>query len=363
MVSRGRPKAVLELTGGEQSELERLVRRRKSGQALALRARIVLECASGATNTEVSESLAVSMNTVGKWRRRFVERRLEGLSDEPRPGAPRTVSDEQVEEVIRHTLESMPRNASHWSRRSMAERVGMTPTTIGRIWKAFALQPHRVETFKISADPFFVEKVRDVVGLYLNPPENAVVLCVDEKAQIQALDRKQPLLPMRPGQVERRAHDYTRHGTTSLFAALNVATGEVARSCYRRHRSVEFRRFLDEIERCVPADVDVHLILDNYGTHKTALIHRWLAKRPRFLLHFTPTSASWLNLVERVFAELTTKKLRRSVHTSVAALERDIYQWIDRRNEEPKPFQWTRTADEILESLGRFCARTSGAGH
>lgn len=360
---RGRPKVELSLTETERVELEQLVRRRKSTQALAMRARIVLECATGATNTDVSKRLRIGKNTIGKWRKRFVEKRLEGLVDEQRPGAPRTLTDEQIENVITLTLETTPRDATHWSRRSMAQRTGMTPTTIGRIWRTFCLQPHRVETFKLSSDPFFIEKVRDVVGLYLDPPEKAVVLCVDEKSQIQALDRSQPMLPLRPGQVERRAHDYTRYGTTSLFAALEVATGKLIGKCYARHRSVEFRRFLDLIDKAIPQDLEVHLILDNYGTHKTAMIHRWLLKRPRFHLHFTPTSSSWLNLVERIFAELTQKKIRRGIHRSVRELKEDILEWIEIRNEDPKPFRWTKTADEILESLERFCARTSGSGH
>jgi len=319
---RGRPKSPLTLTEEERLELERLTRRRKTAQAMALRAQIVLACATGAANEQVAEGLKVTGSTVGKWRKRFIEQRLEGLLDESRPGAPRKISDENVERVITMTLESIPKDATHWSTRSMAKATGMTQSTVSRIWRAFGLQPHRTETFKLSQDPLFIEKVRDVVGLYLDPPERAVVLCVDEKSQIQALDRSQPLLPMRPGQVERRTHDYRRHGTTSLFAALNHATGEVIGRCYRRHRSVEFRRFLDEIDKRVPKELEAHLILDNYGTHKTALIHRWLAKRPRFHLHFTPTSASWINLVERWFALLTEKQLRRGTHRSPGELER-----------------------------------------
>ncbi len=360
---RGRPTTPVVLLEEERTELERLSRRRKTNQAVALRSRIVLGCAEGMTNTAVAQQLGVTQGTVCKWRKRFLARRLDGLLDEPRPGQPRKITDEDVERVIAMTLESTPRDATHWSTRSMAEASGLNATAVRRIWRAFALQPHRVETFKISTDPLFIDKVRDVVGLYLSPPEKAVVLGVDEKSQIQALDRTQPLLPMRPGQVERRTHDYKRHGTTSLFAALNTATGHVTGKCFRRHRSVEFRKFLDLIDHEVPEALDVHLILDNYSTHKTALIHRWLAKRPRFHLHFTPTSASWLNLVERWFAELTQKQIRRGSHRSTQRLEQAIMDYIDTCNEGPKPFIWTKTADEILENLKRFCSRINAAGH
>lgn len=359
----GRPIPPLILDEEERGSLEQLTRRQKTAQALALRARIVLVCASGKTNTAAAEELRVSKPTVGKWRRRFLERRLDGLLDEPRPGTPRKITDADVERVITLTLETTPRDATHWSTRSMSERSGFSRMTINRIWRAFALQPHRSETFKLSTDPLFIDKVRDVVGLYLNPPERALLLCVDEKTQVQALDRSQPLLPMRPGQVERRTHDYVRHGTTSLFAALDAKTGKVIGRCHKRHRSVEFRKFLDTIEACVPIDLDVHLIMDNYGTHKTALIRRWLAKRPRFHVHFTPTSASWLNLVERWFALLTEKQLRRGVHLSVRDLEATIYRYLDVTNESPKPFVWTKTADDIFESINRFCQRTLGTGH
>jgi transposase len=359
----GRPKAELTLTNSERSELERLARRPKSAQALALRARIVLGCAEGAPNSAVAAELGICGATVGKWRRRFVENGLDGLVDEPRPGAPRTISDEDVERVITLTLESTPPDATHWSTRSMGKATGMGQSAVSRIWRAFGLQPHRSETFKISADPFFIEKVRDIVGMYVDPPERALVFCVDEKSQIQALDRTQPLLPLRPGQAERRTHDYKRHGTTSLFAALNAATGEVIGTCYRRHRSVEFRKFLDVIDSRVPEDFDVHLILDNYGTHKTALIHQWLLKRPRFHLHFTPTSASWLNLVERWFAELTNKQIRRGSHRSTRELEVAIMRYLESRNQDPKPFIWTKTADEILENVKRFCKRISDSVH
>src|SRR5690348_12178466 len=359
----GRPIAPLSLTGEEREILGNWARRPKSAQAMAQRARIVLEAAAGNSNTAVARKLRITKQTVGKWRGRFVHRRLAGLLDEPRPGPKRKVDDAKVEEVIRLTLESTPVAATHWSTRAMAKRCGLSQSTVGRIWRAFALQPHRVEGFKLSKDPLFIEKVRDVVGLYLNPPDRALVLCVDEKAQIQALDRSQPLLPMRPGQVERRTHSYIRHGTTSLFAALDAKSGTIMSQLHRRHRSVEFRSFLDAIDTQVPAHLQVHLILDNYGTHKTALIHRWLAKRPRFHLHFTPTSGSWLNLVERWFAMLTQQQIKRGVHRSTSALEKAIKQYILLTNEKPKPFVWTKTADEILASVARFCQRTSGTGH
>jgi transposase len=300
---------------------------------------------------------------VGKWRARFVAKRADGLLDEPRPGAPRTISDASVEKIVRTTLETKPHDATHWSTRSMARASGLSQTAVVRIWRAFGLQPHRAETFKLSADPLFIEKVRDIVGLYLSPPEHALVLCVDEKTQVQALNRTQPLLPMRPGQAERRTHDYARHGTTSLFAALDAKTGKVIGQCQRRHRAAEFRKFLDTIDRNVPPTLDVHLILDNYATHKTATIRNWLAKRPRYHLHFTPTSASWLNLVERWFATLTEKQLRRGVHRSTRELETAIHSYLDATNKKPKPFIWTKTADQILESIARFCQRISNSGH
>jgi len=359
----GRPIPPLHLTDAEREQLERWTRRAKTSQALALRARIILGCGGGKTNTVVAQQLRISNATVGKWRRRFLVRGLDGLLDEPRPGAPRRVGDAEVEEVLRLTLEATPPEATHWSTRSMAARSGLSRNTVHRIWRAFGLQPHRTEAFKLSSDPLFIEKVRDIVGLYLDPPDRALVLCVDEKAQIQALDRTRPLLPMRPGQVERRTHDYSRHGTTSLFAALDARTGKVIGQCHRRHRSVEFRKFLDTIEASVPVDLDVHLILDNYGTHKTVLIQRWLAKRSRFHVHFTPTSASWLNLVERWFGLLTEKQIRRGAHSSTKALETAIYHYLDATNDHPKPFVWTKTADEILANITRFCLRTSGTGH
>ena len=362
-MAMGRPIPPLTLTDDERQALERWARRPKTGQALAQRARLVLACAGGKNNTTVASELHLTKATVGKWRARFVERRLDGLLDEPRPGAPRKISDDQVERVLTLTLEATPADATHWSTRSMARHSGLGKSTVNRIWRAFGLQPHRTETFKLSADPLFIEKVRDIVGLYLDPPDRALVLCVDEKTQIQALDRTRPLLPMQPGQVERRTHDYVRHGTTSLFAALDARTGAVIGQCHRRHRSTEFRKFLDTIDTAVPQDLAVHLIMDNYGTHKTALIHRWLAKRPRFLVHFTPTSASWVNLVERWFGLLTDRQLRRSAHRSTQALEAAIYHYLEVTNQHPKPFVWTKTADEILANVARFCLRTSGTGH
>ena len=363
MAERGRPKAVLELTQDEREQLERWARRRKSAQSLAQRSRIVLACGEGQTNQAVAARERVTPHTVGKWRRRFVEQRLDGLLDEPRPGRPRTITDEQVEAVIVKTLEQTPKDATHWSTRSMAQTSGLTQTAISQIWRAFGLQPHRVESFKLSKDPLFVDKVKDVVGLYLDPPERAVVLCVDEKSQIQALDRTAPIMAMRPGVPERQTHDYKRAGTTSLFAALDVASGKVIGSLHARHRAVEFKRFLIEIDRQVPAELAVHLVLDNYATHKTPAVKRWLAAHPRFVLHFTPTSASWLNLVERWFGELTTKKLKRGTHRTVRALNTDIRDWIAAWNENPRPYVWTKTSDQILESLAAYCQRINHSGH
>jgi transposase len=324
---------------------------------------MILACAAGKKNQDVAATFHVTRPTVGKWRARFLERRLDGLLDEPRPGAPRKITDADVERVITKTLESTPRDATHWSTRSLARACGLSQSAVSRIWRAFALQPHRTETFKLSQDPLFIEKVRDIVGLYLNPPDKAMVLCVDEKSQIQALDRSQPLLPMRPGQIERRTHDYTRHGTTSLFAALDVKAGQVIGECHRRHRSIEFRKFLDTIDGAVPPDLDLHLVLDNYGTHKTPLIHRWLAKRPRYHLHFTPTGATWMNLVERWFAALTEKQLRRGVHRSTRELEWAIQRYLEMTNEQPQPFRWTKTADRILASVAKYCKRINDSGH
>ncbi len=363
MPQRGRPRVPLVLTAEETETLERWARRPTTAQGLAQRARIVLACAAGAPNDAVAPRVRVTRQTVGRWRARFIAKRLDGLLDEPRPGAPRTITDAAVERVITRTLETKPADATHWSSRSMAQAVGLSQSAISRIWRAFALRPHRVETFKLSKDPLFIEKVRDIVGLYLHPPDKALVLCVDEKSQIQALDRTQPLLPMRPGQVERRTHDYVRHGTTSLFAALNVKSGHVIGVCHRRHRAVEFRTFLDTIDAAVPATLDLHMILDNASTHKAPLIHRWLARHPRVHLHFTPTSASWINLVERWFGALTDKQVRRGVHRSTRQLEAAIRQYIAVTNARPKPFVWTKTADEILASVARFCHRISDSGH
>jgi len=363
VAQRGPRMQPLVLTDEEREVLVGWAQRRKTAQALAQRSRIVLACAEGLSNTDVAARERVSLPTAGKWRRRFLERRLDGLSDEPRPGGPRTIADEQVEQVIVATLERSPRNATHWSRSSMAAETGLSKSSIGRIWKAFRLQPHRAEEFKISTDPLFVDKVRDVVGLYLDPPENAIVLCVDEKSQIQALDRSAPVLPMMPGMPERRTHDYVRHGITTLFAALNTATGEVIGQIHRRHRAIEFKKFLTRLDKQVPAELDVHLICDNYGTHKAPIIVKWLAAHPRFHMHFTPTYSSWLNEVERWFGLLTDRQLRRGVHKSVAALEKSIRDWIVIWNEDPKPFVWTKTADEILERLASYLQRIPGAGH
>ena len=354
----GKPAVAIELTAAERRELEGLAGRRKTAQGLARRARIVLAAADGLENKAIVERVGGDANTVGKWRRRFAERRLDGLYDEPRPGTPRQIGDEEIAEVVRRRLEETPPDGTHWSLRSMARAVGYAPSTIHGIWQAFGLQPHRSETFKLSSDPFFVEKVRDIVGLYLAPPERALVLCVDEKSQVQALDRSQPLLPMRPGQPERRSHDYKRHGTTTLFAALDIATGEVIGRCFARHRAREFLQFLRTIETNVPADLDVHLVIDNYATHKTPAIRKWFARHPRWHIHFTPTGASWLNQVERFFARLTEKQLRRGVHRSTRELEEAILGYIETVNADPRPFRWTKSADDILATIKRFCLRT-----
>lgn len=362
-MASGRPNQGFPLTDEQREALERWTRRPTTAQALAQRARIVLACAQGGSDMAIADELGVYRMTIGKWRRRFLKLGFDGLLDEPRPGAPRKISDTDVERVIAKTLETKPRGATHWSTRSMARETAMSQSAISRIWRAFGLQPHRSETFKLSKDPLFIEKVRDIVGLYMAPPDRAMVLCVDEKSQIQALDRTMPLLPMRPGQAERRTHDYVRHGTTSLFAALDVKTGAVIGECHRRHRAQEFRQFLQTIDAAVPQDLDLHLVLDNLSTHKTPAIKRWLLKHPRFHLHFTPTSTSWINLVERWFALLTEKQLRRGVHRSTAALEGAIEQFIAINNEAPRPFVWTKSADEILASIERFCRRTSDSGH
>ena len=356
-----RPLKPLVLTEEEREKLEMIARRPKSAQRDALRAKIVLACAGGLSNMVVAEKLCVSRPTVGKWRERFRVHRLEGLVDEHRPGAPRSIDDAKVEEVITKTLESTPRGQTHWSTRAMAKEAGLSQRSIVRIWRAFGLKPHQTETFKLSPDPFFVEKVRDIVGLYMNPPDHAVVLCFDEKSQIQALNRTQPLLPMRPGQPERRSHDYVRNGTTTLFATLNAHTGEVVRQCYRRHRGQEMVKFLNILEREIPPELQVHLVMDNYGTHKSALVRRWFQRHPRFQAHFTPTYSSWLNLVERLFAEVTDKAIRRGSFLNVRSLEKAIEEYLQAR--EDKPFVWTATADAILERVARFSKRTSGSGH
>lgn len=345
------------LTDAEREQLESWARRRTSAQALAQRSRIVLACAGGADNKTVAARERVSAAMVGRWRARFVRDRLDGLVDEPRPGRPRTITDSQVDAVIARTLESQPRDATHWSTRSMAAELGLSQTAVSRIWRAFGLQPHRTETFKLSRDPQFVAKVRDIAGLYLDPPERAVVLCVDEKSGIQALDRTAPILPLSPGTPERRTHDYRRHGTSSLYAALDVATGLVIGQTRRRHRAIEFKKFLQQIDAAVPEGLDVHVILDNASTHKTPAIHRWLLAHPRFVLHFTPTSSSWLNLVERWFGELTTKKLQRGAHRSARALDADIRAWIKTWNQNPRPYVWTKSADEILDAISRYCTK------
>ena len=351
------------LTTEENNRLVEWTRRHRTSQALALRARIVLACQQDRSNREIAQQVHSTAQTVGKWRGRFVGKRLDGLLDEPRPGAPRTISDAMVEKMIAKTLHEKPRDATHWSSRSMAKVSGLSQSAVVRIWGAFGLQPHRAETFKLSTDPLFIDKVRDIVGLYLNPPDRALVLCVDEKSQIQALDRTQPILPMMPGLPERRTHDYSRHGTTTLFAALNVATGKVIGQLHRRHRSKEFLSFLRTIEEAVPEKLEVHLVMDNYGTHKTPTVKGWLARQPRFYVHFTPTSSSWLNQVERWFATLTQRQIRRGTHRSTVELEQAIRNYLHVYNRDPKPFVWTKTADQILESIKRFCMRTSESRH
>ena len=362
-MGRGRKSLEVRIEKADRTQLEEWARRPKTAQALALRARIVLRAAEGVDSTQIAHELRVCADTARKWRRRFVEQGMDGLLDEPRPGQPRKLGDAQIEAVIRRTLESKPADATHWSTRAMAKACGLNQTAVSRIWRAFALQPHRSESFKLSKDPLFIDKVRDIVGLYMNPPDRALVLCVDEKSQIQALERTAPLLPLRPGQAERRTHDYKRHGTTSLFAALDTRTGAVLGKTFRRHRAQEFRHFLDLIEHNVPVGLDVHLILDNSSTHKTPAIQRWLVKRPRYHLHFTPTSSSWLNLVERWFAALTDKRLRRSSFYSTRQLEQAIGDFLAVHNAHPKPFVWTKTADDILNSIARFCRRINDSGH
>lgn len=355
--------AEIVLTADERVELEGWARRRTSAAGLAMRSRIVLAAADGGSNTELAQRLGLSITTVRRWRNRFVTDRCDGLLDEPRPGRPRVVGDEQIKDLITATLETIPPDATHWSTRSMADHLGLSQSMVSRVWRAFGLAPHKQDSWKLSKDPLFVEKVRDVVGLYLDPPERAVVLCVDEKTQIQALNRTQPVFPMLPGTPARASHDYVRHGTSSLYAALNLTTGQVLGSLHARHRSQEFLAFLKKIDANVPADLDCHVVLDNASTHKTPAVKRWLTSHPRFVLHFTPTSSSWLNLVERWFAELTTKKLRRGTHTSVRQLNADIRAWIQTWNQNPRPYVWTKTADQILASIGNYCTRINDSGH
>lgn len=355
---RGFGAVQIELEEAERAELQLRLRRRKTARGDAMRAQIVLLAAEGISNLAIARRLGVTRVTAATWRRRFAAKRLDGLLDEPRPGAPRKIGDEKITAVVTQTLETQPADATHWSTRSMARASGLSVSTVHRIWQAFSLQPHRGETFKLSTDPLFVEKVRDIIGLYLNPPDRAVVLCVDEKSQIQALDRTQPMLPMRPGQVERRTHDYKRHGTTSLFAALDVKAGTIIGKCMPRHRAAEFRCFLDTVEKNLPADLDIHVIMDNASSHKTKLINDWFAKRPNWHPHFTPTSSSWINQVERFFALLTEQQIKRGAHRSTKELEAAISAYLETRNADPKPFRWTKSADDILASIARFCHRT-----
>ena len=359
---RGHPKKQeLVVSPAQRIELQRLARQSRSARSVAFRARIILECAGGASNAAVAAKLRTTGFTVGLWRNRFIAEGAVGLGDEPRPGAPREIGDEKIEQVVRLTLEKTPKGVTHWSSRMLAAKTGLSQSTISRVWRAFGLKPHRTENFQLSSDPLLIDKVRDIIGLYLDPPHHALVLCVDEKSQIQALSRTQPVLPMRAGQLERRTHDYQRHGVTSLFAALDIAAGNVLGKCYRRHRSVEFLDFLKRIDAAVPADMEIHLVLDNYGTHKTALVRQWLQKRPRYHLHFTPTHASWLNQVERWFALLTQRQIKRASHRSVQELEAAIREFIAAHNQQPKPFHWTKSADQILASIARFATATLAA--
>jgi len=359
----GRPKKPLQITDEDRDKLTTMARRPKSAQAMAMRARIVLSCEQGMSNSEVARKLHITGATVGKWRERFRKDGLDGLLDEPRMGTPRRITDRQIEEVVTKTLESMPANGTHWSTRLMAAETGLSQNAIVRIWHAFGLQPHRVENFKFSKDPQFVEKVRDIVGLYLNPPDRAVVVCLDEKSQVQALNRTEPILPLAPGVPARQSHDYERHGVTSLFAAMDVASGVTISTCYRRHRHQEFLRFLNVVDENLPAGLDVHLVMDNYGTHKVSKVRNWLARHSRYHVHFTPTSGSWLNLVERLFAEVTERCVRRGSHMSVRSLEKAMLAYLEQRNKNPKPFVWTADADMILGKVERLCRRISRSGH
>jgi transposase len=358
MARTGRPKAALELTEDERNELERLGRRARTNRHIALRANLILASASGLANVAVAAKLRCADSTVRRWRKRFLAHRVAGLYDEPRPGAARKISDDAVEEIVVKTLETKPKGRTHWSTRKMAEQAGVSHSTVGRIWRTFGLQPHIVKSFKISDDPLFIEKVRDIVGLYLNPPDNAVVFSFDEKPQIQALERAQPILPMDLGQPERQTHNYLRHGTLDLFAALNIATGKVIAKTKKQHRAKDFVDFLRTLDREVSPDLGVHVILDNLSAHKAPEIQRWLVRHPRFVLHFTPTYSAWLNLVERFFGLLTQEALRRGSHTSIPQLRHAIYEYVDVHNTEGKPFRWTKTADQILESVKRFGQRT-----
>jgi len=354
----GRPKATLALTEVERATLDRYERGRTVSQALALRARIVLHASKGWDNQQVASELSITRQTAGKWRNRFLRHRLDGLTDAPRPNVHRKLSDERVEEIIRTTLRSSPPGATHWSTRKMARVSGVSQSSVSRVWRAFQLKPHRRDTFTLSTDEFFVEKVRDIVGLYLNPPDHAVVLCLDEKSQVQALERTQPLLPLFFGVSERGTSTYRRHGITNLFAALDVASGKVIGECYPRKRAVEFRRFLQRVDKEVPQDVYVELIVDNSSIHGAPEVRRWLHRHPRFRLHFTPTYSSWINMVERWFAKLTEEALRRGSHHSTRELQDAIDQHISATNASPKPFVWTKSADQIIASVARFCART-----
>ncbi len=358
---RGRPTSRPVATEEQRAELEAWSRRRTLGHQLVRRTQIILACLDGKTDLAVASELGVNPSTVSKWRRRFAEAGVPGLLDAPRSGGPRTIGDEQVAELVRMTIETTPRGATHWSTRSLAKKLGLSHSTVGRVWRAFRLKPHRTEGFTFSNDPMFVEKVRDVVGLYMSPPDNAVVLCVDEKSQIQALERTQLVLPMMPGVSQRRTPGYLRHGTTTLFAALDLITGKVLGKCYRLHRAKEFIAFLNRIDAAVPQELDVHIVMDNYATHRTPKVRAWFKKRPRFHAHFTPTYSSWLNLVERWFAELTERQLRRSSHRSTLALERDIRDFIQAHNDDPKPYIWTKSADQILASVARYAARVHDA--
>ena len=359
----------IKLIDEERSILERLVRRRNVSRGQAQRAEIVLRAADGLNNCEIADAVGVTRQTVRIWRERFAEHRIDGLDDEPRCGAPRRIGDDRIEAIVVKTLETKPADATHWSTRGMAKVSGVSTSSVHRIWRAFSLQPHRSETFKLSTDPQFVEKVRDIVGLYMSPPQNALVVCVDEKSQIQAVDRTQPVLPMRMGQVERRTHDYDRHGTTTLFAAFiaavtaktDVKAGSVIGKCMPRHRAQEFRAFLDEVERNVPKGLDIHVVMDNASSHKTEMIQRWFAKRTHWHMHFTPTSSSWINQVERFFALIAEKQIKRGAHRSVKALIADIMDFVAKRNADPKPLRWTKSADDILASIERFCQRTLDA--